>query len=310
MEGELECTGCARTYPIIRGVPRILPSHLIDPEWHARTIVRFGKEWQLFSEVELPFYEKQFLSFIHPVQPSFFEGKVVLDAGCGKGRHVRLAARWGARVVLGIDLSEAVEVSFAHTHHLPNVHIIQGDIFHLPLQPGKVDYAYSVGVIHHTPDPARAIQSIARILKKGGALSVWVYGRENNGWIIYLINPLRRFITSRLPSSVLMVISFILAIPLYLLSRTLYRGRLFKSILPYFDYIHHLSEFSFREIHSIVYDHLTPSIAFYLSREEFQSYWRKAGIEPELHWRNRNSWCGFGTVAESVSVSWTQEVNA
>ncbi|MCS6790246.1 MAG: methyltransferase domain-containing protein [Bacteroidia bacterium] len=303
MEGELVCTACNTRYPVVRGIPRLLPPEVMDADWYERTVRRFGKQWHIFKEAHHDFYESQFLSFIQPVRPEHFRDKVVLDAGCGKGRHILLAARWGAKAVIGVDLSEAVEVSFAHTRHLPHVHIVQGDIFHLPLQPNKIDYAYSVGVIHHTPDPAQAFRSIAKVVNPGGTLSVWVYGRENNGWITSLVNPVRKHFTSRMPSWLLKLLSFILTIPVYLSAKTIYRIKSLSTILPYYDYIAHLGDFSFGEIWSITYDHLTPSIAYYLTREEFESYWRSVGITPQLVWRNRNSWAGFGQIPLSVHAS-------
>lgn len=303
MEGTLYCSHCERHFPIIRGVPRLLPPKIMDKDWYERTITRFGTQWLSFKEADYPFYEEQFLSFIHPVKPEFFRDKVILDAGCGKGRHVRLAHKWGAKIVLGIDLSESVEAAFANTRHLPNVHIIQGDLFHMPVKKEIVDYAYSIGVIHHTPDPAKALRAIADTVKSSGALSVWVYGKENNQWIVRFINPIRERITSKMPHRWLLIISAVLTVFVYLPAKSIYRVRFLSRILPYFDYINHLSIFSFREIHSIVYDHLTPSIAFYLSREEVENMWKQAGIQPNLHWRNKNSWCGFGIVERDISPS-------
>lgn len=296
MEGVLICNGCRRKFPVRRGIPRLLPDALLDSDWHERTVKRFGVQWHIFNEADRKFYEDQFISFIQPVQPEFFKDKVVLDVGCGKGRHVRLASLWGSKVVIGIDLSEAVDVSFQNTRDLPNVHIFQGDLFHMPMRYGVVDYAYSVGVIHHTPNPELAFKKIVERVKPGGALSVWVYGKENNQWVVSIVSPIRERYTSRLSARSLMRLSFVLTIPLYLLSKTIYRLRLLRKLLPYFDYIHHLGTFSFREIWSIVYDHLTPSVAHYLSREEFESFWKNAGISPILSWRNRNSWSGFGYI--------------
>src|SRR5204862_8365464 len=142
-------------------------------------------------------YADQFLGWIAPVTPEFFRDKVVLEAGCGKGRHTQLAARWGARDVVGIDLSVAVETAFAATRSLPNAHVIQADIYHLPLS-RKFDYAFSVGVLHHLPDPGAGFRSLASKVKPGGHVSAWIYGAENNEWITRYINPLRQRLTSRM----------------------------------------------------------------------------------------------------------------
>ena len=78
-----------------------------------RTSAAFGWQWQEFVEL-YDQYEAQFLDWIHPVEPEFFRDKVVLDAGCGNGRHAFYAATYGSREVVAMDLSEAVETD---THH-------------------------------------------------------------------------------------------------------------------------------------------------------------------------------------------------
>jgi uncharacterized protein YbaR (Trm112 family) len=152
LEGELSCDSCGARFPIVRGVPRFANLSQIETD-KAATAANFGWSWQHFSHHDER-YTEQFLGWIGPVQPDFFEGKLVLEGGCGKGRHTQLAARWGARDVIGIDLSDAVETAFAATRHLANVHIVQADIYHLPLA-RVFDYAFSVGVLHHLPDPFR-----------------------------------------------------------------------------------------------------------------------------------------------------------
>jgi SAM-dependent methyltransferase len=112
-----------------------------------------------------------------PVNREFFKDKVVLEGGCGKGRHTQLAAQFGARDVIGVDLSDAVETAFAATRHLPNAHIVQTDIFNLPFA-RAFDYAFSVGVLHHLPDPRGGFKSLVSKVKPGGHMSAWILRRR------------------------------------------------------------------------------------------------------------------------------------
>jgi hypothetical protein len=46
-----------------------------------------------------------------------------------------------------------------------------------------------------------------------------------------------------------------------------------------------------------VFDHLVAPTAFYISREEFENWWKEIGAKDvEIIWHNRNSWCGFGEI--------------
>ncbi|MEP7038141.1 MAG: methyltransferase domain-containing protein, partial [Acidobacteriota bacterium] len=179
IEAVLTCRKCSREYKVERGVPRFAALDKIEQD-KAETATNFGWQWTHFTQEDKK-YAEQFLGWLQPVKPEFFADKIVLEGGCGKGRHTTLAAHWGAKEVVGIDLSAAVETAFAATKHLPNAHVVQGDIYKLPFK-RAFDYAFSVGVLHHTPDPKKSFVSLASKVKKGGAISAWIYGAENNEW--------------------------------------------------------------------------------------------------------------------------------
>lgn len=300
MEGKLLCTSCGSSFPITSGIPRFANLEQVETGKRA-TAAGFGWQWQHFTQ-EDERYAEQFLGWIAPVTPEFFGDKVVLEGGCGKGRHTQLAARWGAREVIGIDLSVAVETAFAATRSLPNAHIIQADIYHLPLA-RKFDYAFSVGVLHHLPDPRGGFVSLAAKVKPGGHVSAWIYGAENNEWITRWVNPVREKITSRIDQRALLQLSKVPAACLYLATKLVYgplnkNGSTLGKHLFYNDYLSALATFGWREQHTIVFDHLVAPTAFYISRAEFESWWRDIGASDILiGWHNKNSWRGRGQVS-------------
>src|SRR5574341_950792 len=126
LSGDLRCLSCAETFPIIRGVPRFADLQSIEAE-KRETADSFGWSWQQFSHDDENFGQ-QFLDWIAPVKADFFKGKIVLEGGCGKGRHTRRIANWGVKDIVAVDLSYAVEVAFAATRGLENAHVIQADI--------------------------------------------------------------------------------------------------------------------------------------------------------------------------------------
>ncbi|MEA2204753.1 MAG: hypothetical protein QOE77_1529 [Blastocatellia bacterium] len=301
LEGELSCASCSKVFPVVRGIPRFANLSQLESD-KAATAANFGWSWQHFSHHD-DRYAEQFLGWIAPVRPDFFSGKLVLEGGCGKGRHTQLAANWRARDVIGLDLSDAVETAFAATRHLPNAHIVQADIYQLPFA-RIFDYAFSVGVLHHLPNPLGGFASLASKVKPGGHLSAWVYGAENNEWITRWVNPVRAGFTSRINRRALLHLSRLPAAIIYAATKLVY-GPLNKSAggsaiagkLFYNDYLKAIAGFNWREQHAIVFDHLVAPTAFYLKREEFEEWWKQiAATDVQISWHNKNSWRGLGKI--------------
>lgn len=291
MDGTLTCGGCKHVYAIQRGVPRFATD---VGEVEQQTADAFGYEWTRYSELAER-YRQQFLDWLRPVNAEFFRGKAVLEGGCGKGRHTALAAEFGVKDIVSVDLSIAVDAAFANTRHLENVHIVQADLNNPPVR-NVFDYAFSIGVLHHLPDPERGFRALVSRLKAGGAMSAWVYGREGNGWIVHGVTPVRERVTSHLPHSMLDVLSGLITVPLFAATRLLY-GPLKGKGLPYGEYLAYIAPFPFREQRSIVFDHLVAPVAFYISKPEFEQWFDRAGLQDvTIEQHNGNSWRGFARV--------------
>jgi SAM-dependent methyltransferase len=149
-------------------------------------------------------------------------GKTILDGGCGMGRYLRVAAGRGAAMVVGIDLSLAVEAARELTAGRPEVAIIRGDVLRPPFAGGSFDLIYSIGVIDHTPDPRAAFLELARLLRPGGRIAIWIYERESP--VVERIMNAHRAISTRLPLGVLLALCKITA-PIGLVKRRLMASR-------------------------------------------------------------------------------------
>ncbi|MGB7415289.1 MAG: class I SAM-dependent methyltransferase [Thermosynechococcaceae cyanobacterium] len=114
----------------------------------------------------------------------------ILDAGCGTGVGTEYLVHLNpAAEVVGIDLSEGAltvarercqksGATRATFHHL--------SLFDVEQLPGSFDLINCVGVLHHTADPVRGLQSLAKKLAPGGVMHIFVYG-ELGRWEIQLM---------------------------------------------------------------------------------------------------------------------------
>jgi SAM-dependent methyltransferase len=306
VQGTLTCQSCGQTFPIRGSVPRFVSTNLEVEK--RQTAKAFGWEWHRFVELGADVVsDEEFADRMAPLEPSQFAGRTVLEAGCGMGRWIEKSAEFGAADVVGLDLSDSVEVAQQRLGHLPNVHFVQADIMHMPFPKdgrASLDIAYSVGVIHHMPDPEAGFDSVAHAVRPGGMVYVWVYGRENNEWIVRFVNPLRTGVFSRMPAVALYAITLLLAGGLHAGLKAGIKpliGRPGARKLPYFPYLAWLSAFGFRHTHHIVFDHLVPPTAYYIAREEVEAWFRRARLDgPRLVWRNRNSWGALGLKAAAL----------
>lgn len=227
VSGSLKCD-LGHSFPVVRGVPRF-----VDSERHARN---FGFEWnrhnrtqldtRISTESEDSFRTKTGFT------PEELRGKLVLDVGCGMGRFSDIASRWGA-IVVGIDLSSAVEAAQVNVGSLPNVDIIQADVLELPFADETFDYIFSIGVLHHTPDTKAAFDQLPRLLKPGGKVAIWLYSRYDG--MRWRFSDLWRRWTWRIPERVLHGACYA-AVPLHYLYKLPVLGYFGKWLLPVSDH--------------------------------------------------------------------------
>jgi SAM-dependent methyltransferase len=288
---QLSCSAGHR-YPIVRGIPRLFDDARLSIE-QRRTADAFGYSWTHYPK-DNPYTEEQWRDWVHPLTPEDFVGQRVLDAGCGLGGFAEYARRWGASQVVGIDLSEAIDA--ANERLDGKVALVQGDLHDMPFSPGSFDIAYSIGVLHHLPDPETGFRAVAQMVRPGGLMFAWVYGRENNGWIVHVVDPLRKHVFTRLPRwAVKWLVSAPLAVALTLLIALSKRLR----AMPYGDYLRWLGQRDFEFLHGVVFDHLVAPTSHYVRRGEFERWFASAGLrDVQITWRNQNSWRGLGRVPE------------
>jgi SAM-dependent methyltransferase len=303
-EGLLRCT-CGQLYPIVRGIPRILgdafalhpdfvrdhaarlPASLPRPPAaapHAEAIRRtresFGYQWTVFSQMVIDFREN-FLTYIAPLDQAFFLGKRGMDLGCGFGRHIYNAAKFGAEMV-GVDISDAIESTRINTEGMPNVHLVQADVYNLPFKPGTFDFAYSIGVLHHLPEPERAFQCVVRTVRPGGSVFIWVY--SNRRRVVNFLLESARAVTTRSPKKVQQSLSFVAAAIDWSGFVLPYRAASRVPLLR--DVVHRIgpprlrvyAEYPFQVVYADWFDRLAAPIRFYYDEPSMRDWLERANL--------------------------------
>ncbi|PIP16337.1 MAG: hypothetical protein COX46_02845 [bacterium (Candidatus Ratteibacteria) CG23_combo_of_CG06-09_8_20_14_all_48_7] len=259
-----------------------------------QTVERFGFEWTRY-QAEMADEDRRTFLAETLFQPAELNGRVVLDAGCGQGRYSRIAAGFGARVI-AVDASVSVEKAKKISQDF-DIEYLQADLFQLPFQPGTFDYIYCLGVLHHTKDPSSGLKKLSIVLKEGGILSFWVYGRVGTPaefkeaipcrwkkfWLpLFLGLKLREFnsrllrkVTTNLRPEVLYRISY-LSVPLGKL-------RFINALLPISDH----PNASLRV--NDTFDWYAPKIQTHHSRQEILRWCEEAGLDIV-------AWISYGVV--------------
>jgi SAM-dependent methyltransferase/uncharacterized protein YbaR (Trm112 family) len=299
VEGWLSC-GCGAAYPIVRGIPRILEdAPRLFADFYARhprsasavpsvktstsaavdrTRESFGYQWTHFHEMATDFREN-FLEYIHPVDETFFPGKLGIDIGCGFGRHIYNAALFGADMV-GLDISDAIESTRKNTEQLPNVHLVQANIYQPPFEDGTFDFAYSIGVLHHLPDPEAGFQRVTRLVKPNGSVFIWVYSKTRT--VANLLLEAVRAVTTRLPAPLQNAISWTAAVIDWALFITPYRllavgplADVGEKLLPRLKLY---TRYPFQVVWADWFDRLAAPIRFYYNGDDMKEWLARARL--------------------------------
>ena len=139
---------------------------------------KFSREY--FEQIEQWRYRDQ--PFIHSfAQFTRYHGRRVLEVGLGAGTDFVQWLRAGARAS-GIDLTEEALANISHriaVYGLPqpeSLHV--ADAENLPFPSNTFDLGYSWGVLHHTPNTAKAVAELVRVVRPGGEIKIMLYNRH------------------------------------------------------------------------------------------------------------------------------------
>lgn len=270
---QLRCNGCRQAYPIKDGAPRFVADD-------TATAVYFGYIWGLQKDTIQP------PTAVYPFHRQLMYDRLgvprltglVLDGGSGDGEDLALMGLDPACEVIGVELSGGgVATTIARTRPMPRAHVVQGSLLNVPLASNIFDGAYSYGVVHHTPDPERAVREIARTLKPGAPLLLYVYEDfSDRSWLwraaLALANS-ARWVTTRMSPAMLMRLCRFLSPIVYVLCTLPSRRFKWAARMPY----RHCP--NARAAAPDLYDRLSPPIEKRYSKDGTVALATQAGLQ-------------------------------
>ena len=264
----------------------------------------FGNEWGTYDQSSVNFEElkKQFLEYfnVFPWTEKIEQG-MGADFGCGSGRWARFVAD-KVDTLLCIDASsKALNATQINTKDKNNCHIIQSKIDALPLPDNALDFAYSLGVLHHLPDTASAIKDCVSKLKAGAPLLIYLYYKFDNrpGWYFWIwkCSDILRRIISKLPFYLKYMISNIIALFVYFpLARLAYLAEKLHINVKNIPLTEYRAK-SFYTMRTDALDRFGTRLENRFTKKEIQEMMEEAGLENIKFSNLPPYWCAVGIKA-------------
>jgi SAM-dependent methyltransferase len=246
--------------------------------------------------------------WLAPATEKEIRGKHVLELGCGNGSLMLHVAGWKPAFLEGIDLGASVlaaEQSMRKSG-FSAYKITQADL--TTFSSGGADFVYSIGVLHHLQNPAEGFSAVLANVKPGGQFHCWVYAREGNNIIVWMVDPLRK-LTSRLPWWITKhLVATPLALPFYIYAKTLrlLRNARWVRKLPLYNYSLWIAPREYAFFRHVAFDQLVTPQTTYLDRTTIASWLTDSRILPGstyIIFRNGNSWKFGGLVRPDATPS-------
>ena len=263
-----------------------------------RTADAFAQSWNHLPEGSV-YTREQFEDWMMPMTRADAEGKMVLELGCGNGSLMVHMVGWHPAHLVGLDLGDSVIKARENMADASvSWEVEQTDL--VSYKSDGFDLVYCIGVLHHLSDPRSGFESLVRNTKPGGKFHAWVYAREGNALIRFVVDPIRRF-TSLLPWWVTKWgIAFPLSVPFYIYAKLIAAfPEGLSAPLPLSAYSRWITKREFAFFHHVAFDQLVTPQTAYIPRSTIETWLAEApgirGGSTYIIMRNGNSW-KFGGV--------------
>ncbi len=266
----------------------------------APTIEGFGEEWAAFDQTRLDAEErKEVFDSYFSVFPFDELGEAEgFDVGCGSGRWAALAATRVGHLHCIDPARKALDVARVNLAGQTNVSFHHASTDTLPLADGSQDFGYSLGVLHHTPDPETALAKCVAKLKPGAPFLVYLYYSMDNqpAWYraAWKLSDFGRRAISRLPFGTRKLASEVLAALVYWpLARTARVAEKMGANVHSFPLGAYRNN-SYYTMRTDALDRFGTKLEKRFSRAEIEAMMKRCGLEGIVFREDAPFWCACG----------------
>lgn len=229
-----------------------------------------------------------------------------MELGCGSGALLFHMASCEPAQLNAVDLGSSVLTAKELLGEKARIEV--GDITQtgdLKEKFGQQDHVYSIGVLHHLTIPEEGVETLKAMTRSGGSFHGWVYAREGNAVVRWLVDPLRKMVNHFPWWLNKWGVAFPLSIPFFLYSKTCrFLSKLLGENLPLplFSYMLWIGQRGLDFHHHVAFDQLVTPMTHYIHRERVESWLQDERIEPDstyIIFRNGNSWKFGGKIKSS-----------
>jgi ubiquinone/menaquinone biosynthesis C-methylase UbiE len=105
--------------------------------------------------------------------------KTIVDTGCGLGYKAAWMAKLAPHaIVIGIDISDAVDIAAKNFSLQKNLFFLKADIANTCLKDNSVDFVICDQVIMHTEVPENTFKHLSQITSANGEFACYVYSKK------------------------------------------------------------------------------------------------------------------------------------
>lgn len=266
-----------------------------------KTVEGFGLEWVSVDQKGLTEAEKKrifddyFGIFPWDRLPT---DSVGADVGCGSGRWASVVAPKVGFLHLVDASDKALDVARRNLRDSYNCDFTHASVAELPFDDKSLDFAYSLGVLHHVPDTAAAIASISEKMKTGAPLLLYLYyAFDNRSWwykAIWELSDICRRLISATPFGAKKVVCEMVAGLVYWPLARCAKQLDAIGLMPVSWPLAYYRDKTFYVMRTDALDRFGTRLEQRFTREQIERMFRKAGMRDVRFSDHPPYWCAVG----------------